>query len=458
MLEQGLQLEIFYASRSLSTSSAPEAGHLLFALCLSMFARYQIRLVLLCVPDSLLDFGCFARPSNARWLARLARLHVEVASRLETQAICEALALAAVPRQVPEATVWQVFYRQETAFAFARTCCVAVHTFAFEEEGMTSGKRKYLVTTYTDFWQVCSRMPPLHRHFYEVIPEYSPCRLYFDLEYERQFNPQLCGQDDAIVDAVVAMTTEELLRVYGLTCQGHCVVDLESSNEDKFSRHLIFHLPGSAVFASNMDAGIFVRNIFSRLLRSQDRRCQLIQVLTDKGDVGGWLVDLGVYTRNRNFRVYQSTKLGKNRPLLLASHNKYHVEGKLPPDHLSVFLDTLVCPQGELEHMQILRAPGGECASGGIEWRAGSFDPPSTTRGEHMMDRQTSAPSCLQSGVATSPYPDIDAYIAAATSQTHALARIRRWNYFEEGKTLSYDITGNRFCHRIQRAHKSNGM
>ena len=42
---------------------------------------------------------------------------------------------------------------------------------------------------------------------------------------------------------------------YGLSCDRANILDLESSTVTKFSRHLIFHLPG-AVFKNNIHAGI----------------------------------------------------------------------------------------------------------------------------------------------------------------------------------------------------------
>lgn len=49
------------------------------------------------------------------------------------------------------------------------------------------------------------------------------------------------------------------------------------------------------------------------------------------GEASHLMIDLGVYTKNRNFRIFNSTKLGANRPLVVAPTNafNYHV-----PHHL----------------------------------------------------------------------------------------------------------------------------
>jgi len=54
--------------------------------------------------------------------------------------------------------------------------------------------------------------------------------------------------------------------MYDLTCSRKFIIDLDSSTPTKFSRHLIFHLPG-AVFKDNIHAGNFVRHICALLER-----------------------------------------------------------------------------------------------------------------------------------------------------------------------------------------------
>ncbi len=53
----------------------------------------------------------------------------------------------------------------------------------------------------------------------------------------------------------------------------------------------------------------------------------------------------GVYTKNRNFRLYLSSKLGKANPLVLARDNQYVPQppqgGKISTDE-QMFLDSLI--------------------------------------------------------------------------------------------------------------------
>lgn len=53
-----------------------------------------------------------------------------------------------------------------------------------------------------------------------------------------------------------------------------------------------------------------------------------------------FLVNAGVYTKNRNFRMYLSSKYGKNNPLLVAAENEF-----VPLSSMSdkaIFMDSLI--------------------------------------------------------------------------------------------------------------------
>lgn len=52
---------------------------------------------------------------------------------------------------------------------------------------------------------------------------------------------------------------------FKLRCDRSHVVDLDSSSKQKFSRHLIFHLP-NAVFTNNIQAGVYAGGFFHRHL------------------------------------------------------------------------------------------------------------------------------------------------------------------------------------------------
>lgn len=105
------------------------------------------------------------------------------------------------------------------------------------------GARKFLVGTLEQFYEIYSHLDEIHRHHYETIQSTwfytgKPCNLYFDVEFERNLNPNAKG--DAMVTIFVQFVSEFLHRRYDF--EGLDVVDLESSSDTKFSRHLIFRI------------------------------------------------------------------------------------------------------------------------------------------------------------------------------------------------------------------------
>ena len=90
-----------------------------------------------------------------------------------------------------ERKVWKWFSRQQEALDYCsgmREDCLRL--FAYEK---TDGKRRFLVTTVKQFWNKYAMMDEMDKHFYEVIALHHTCRLYFDIEFERQLNPGLDG-------------------------------------------------------------------------------------------------------------------------------------------------------------------------------------------------------------------------------------------------------------------------
>ncbi|KAI8465538.1 MAG: hypothetical protein J3K34DRAFT_461346 [Monoraphidium minutum] len=160
----------------------------------------------------------------------------------------------------------------------------------------------------------------LGRHLYEIIWERRPCHLYFDIEYCRRANPEVRGE--RLVSLLVALVREEYAARWGLALQPEWVLELDSTTPDKFSRHLVVRAPGAA-FRDNIAAGAFVAAVLGR-------REALSELYVRKplphgaaapldgaadGSNGGvgrvCVVDKGVYTKNRHFRLPWSCKGGK---------------------------------------------------------------------------------------------------------------------------------------------------
>eukprot|EP00053_Salpingoeca_punica_P017408 m.167722 g.167722 ORF g.167722 m.167722 type:complete len:316 (-) comp17200_c1_seq2:60-1007(-) len=238
------------------------------------------------------------------WSAKLAGL--TAVSAREQDAVLHSIAEAG--------SVWHVCSRQEDAFRWQASCVQSVHVFSFEKDGLEQGRRRFLVTDYDTFWRRYSRMPARLRHYYEVIPEGQPCHLYFDLEFPRACNPASDGE--AMVTCFKALLCREVERVFLARCDLSAILDLDSSTASKFSRHLIVHLPESA-FRSNQHAGFFAHHL-SRCAETEFADLMVVTLDAESKQRGTFL-DLGVYSRNRNFRLYLSTKLGKTASLVRAA-------------------------------------------------------------------------------------------------------------------------------------------
>ena len=209
-------------------------------------------------------------------------------------------------------------------------------------ETSKTGRRRYVVGNFGRladyYWR---KLDASARHYYELIREGTPCRLYFDIEYCKETNPDIALQtDEDIIEDLIEELSIELTMKYGLHIARKDVVDLESSTAKKFSRHLIVHLPNNALFVDTSHTGSFVKAFVGRLAdelsigKLQETRPILARYLFVKSkpaknskekQLTTCIIDLGVYTRNRLFRILGSSKFGKpaSAALHLSPTNKY---------------------------------------------------------------------------------------------------------------------------------------
>lgn len=232
--------------------------------------------------------------------------------------------------------VWATFPRQDEAVKFAKVHANA-HVFSYQDH--YSGQRRYLASTYEEFWKRYKIMESKLRHHYEVIQEGFPCHLYFDLEFNKRDN---LGRDgDEMVDLLISVILEALLEKYSINGNQDWVVELDSSTEEKFSRHLIMRMPKTA-FKDNSHVGAFVAEICSRIASAKetDERFEKLYVKKDStSDSPDQLfVDTAVYSRNRCFRLALSSKAGKNSFLLPTGRFKCKDMGEE-----DMFMTSLIC-------------------------------------------------------------------------------------------------------------------
>ncbi|XP_070842083.1 DNA-directed primase/polymerase protein [Chaetodon trifascialis] len=384
-------------------------------------------------------------------------------------------------------SVWRLFPRQSMAMGFAQSCKETVHVFALEQEKTPLGQRIYLVTSYSELWHYYRAYTQTLMHCYEVIPEGAICKLYFDLEFHKPSNQGADGK--AMVSSLIQYVCDKLMEIYGITCTTNNVLNLDSSTEEKFSRHLIFNLQNAA-FKDNIHVGRFIHEILQpvlntaaggsrldvgrtsvvensetrthgvsvgtaaktadmadspktkrRKLEERDRR--FLQVKNKDGQ-DCLFVDLGVYTRNRNFRLYKSSKVGKNAAFTVADDNTFVAKPeKGISAEESVFLASLVCN---------LRFTGQRI----LTWDVPESQDAKTWRPHHQQGSDLNPDSL--SGHLSSPHRDVDDFVLTVVRKDGVHGNIRRWNYFAPEQLLVYDIVKYRWCENVQRFHKSNNI
>lgn len=344
--------------------------------------------------------------------------------------------------------LWRVFKKQNEALKFSGQHGAGLMTFAFQEK---DGTRRFLSAHPVFFWFFDNNHKlPQDRCSFEVITEGAICKLYFDLEFEKAYNKEHCGVK--MTDTFIRIVSQFLKEEFNISCDRRCVLDLDSTTDQKFSRHLVFQLP-KTFFRDNYNVGNFVRMVCDKLrlvVQSQSalndlcNTCGLLEedvqdlFVTDKQGVVKTFCDEAVYTKNRHFRIYKSTKWNKNSPLLLSPNNQYQpvliAKERLAEQQL--FLDSLITYTGETSQNLTILEYGAQ-------------------QKVYVVKGASKLPDCpvVSEGI-RSPHPPVDRFIQRLV----APGSIRRSVYSSSLNRIVYDISGNRFCHNIGRQHKSNNV
>lgn len=96
------------------------------------------------------------------------------------------------------------------------------------------------------FWVWYRNFYSLPRHFYELIQEGLPCRLYFDLEYHKDENPHL--EEEKALSDFLKFVCDLVKETYALEITPKSFILLDSTTDSKFSVHAICHFPGNCLF------------------------------------------------------------------------------------------------------------------------------------------------------------------------------------------------------------------
>lgn len=336
------------------------------------------------------------------------------------------VALKAV-RASPERLVRQ-FATQEQAFAFSdEHPHLRLHTWSYEIDDQ--GKRRFLVASYASFWRLYSRCIRRSQllHFYEIIRAGDVTKLYFDLEFVRAKN---C---DADTERMVQVLKETVAGLSGRSVEKG-IVELSSTTEKKWSKHLIFE---NVCFHDNIQAGEFATEVCENM---QAAHPGLLMVRNNDDELVPF-VDLAVYTKNRCFRLVGSSKFGKPTRLLPDEHPR---EGRLSIAK-DLFFDSLVCNVSAGTPLRGSPRPAQSAAS----FVRRTFAPGGSPHAKRL---RPAGEDESHSG-----FQRMDDYVMSIVSPSRG--SIYGITHFRGSGTLQYTIRGGyKYCARVGRHHKSNNV
>ena len=376
--------------------------------------------------------------------------------------------------------IWNIFFRQIEAFEYAETRKDA-KVFSVEY-GDNNGPRKYIVASLEEFWMYYKQFPSGTRHYYEVIPQDAHCHLYFDLEFDKSVNKNINGAD--LIEVWIAVVIFCLKKTFNISASRKNIVELDSTTDAKFSQHQIWHL-SNAAFRNNFEAGKFVRNMCSivrstlsddsmsqkhRFHPTLDDKLNLLMVNKSTGEKV-LFVDECVYTKNRNFRLYLSSKKGKVKELKLSSKCQFNFE----PVNLLDFV-----PQIQVENIKKLQGIDQEKL---IFFSSLVSNVPlnkdlnvlefSSEESDSIRTSETNVAAILASkiyykskpseielpdNISQSFYGQLYNFVSEYLQQFNQAAAISKVSIAQDNKCIFFDVTGSRYCRSIGREHKSNGI
>lgn len=172
-------------------------------------------------------------------------------------------------------SIFQTFSKQEHAFKQFDSLSPELRYKCklFTYESIQSGKRHFLVADMETFFKKYFEIPVLDRHLYEIIRETFPCRLYFDLEFSKVTNKTVDGNQ--LTRKWIDLVIWKLHDMFDIAIDYSNVVLLDSSTDEKFSKHVSFILRDQDVdccreflFAHNLDVGLFVQLLLHEITYS----------------------------------------------------------------------------------------------------------------------------------------------------------------------------------------------
>ena len=307
-----------------------------------------------------------------------------------------------------------VFFRLKEAQEFIANSTEKDNLKIFSYQVSISGGRKFKVMCYETFWQIYENLEP--KFYYEVVLPDEKCKLFFDLEFEANVNPGKDGH--SMVAWLIHLVNKKLHSDFGLFNSEKDVLVLEAFHKSKFSVHLVFF---QTVFQNIQEVGIFTQHLAS-LLSEDDK-----QYLSVQHDGKQQLfIDLSVYRKNQQFRLFHSRKQGKMNPLICSTINLCEFKDFNKNAVLSSLLTNVDKDFEAITTHYNCNMMGASGSSG-------------------------SSRSLESSSTKETPFKEIDDRIAELISP----GRISGWTYHPPSETFCYSVEGFSKCQNVGRSHRN---
>jgi hypothetical protein len=180
----------------------------------------------------------------------------------------------------------------------------------------------YMAQGWESFFQDYKKTPGESRVYFEIIRERAPVNFYIDAELIRSANPLFepgSEHETLILEETKRVCIEGLLRCFPHISKDEITIhEMDASDAKKLSRHYIFRIKGKAL-SDYVTAGLVYDDIALNIPKTS-----LLWITDDKDLTGpkSLFLDNSVYTKNRQFRIYQSRKFGSYRFLCVPGFDK----------------------------------------------------------------------------------------------------------------------------------------
>lgn len=297
---------------------------------------------------------------------------------------------------------------------------------------------RFIVTTLYEFWNKYKFMLPEQRRYFELIHPECPCRLYFDIEFSYALNPQ--ADSSRMIELLIKYLKVFLLSKFSFGFSDEEMILLSSDSSEKFSRHLSFDFKCGTAFSSNVHVGKFVAK-FEQFLLSQLKHDPEINILfvrfSETSNSKQLFIDKSVYTKNRMFRIYLSSKVGKTSFLVPVGKDNLSEE--------ELFFKSMISLKG------LFVSPENLISLPDVK--------PERLGTKRVRDDVSSTVSsdCKDQSLGWNPQDALNLreYVIGIAS-TYSTAFIRSERHCTDSQSVVFNIGGSRYCHRIGRSHRSN--